>query len=158
MAECGGLDGPKRRMDGGDSLPVAAEEDVPQAKRLRAVDLMLGDIFDDVDPGGDVDKVLRSLEEEILASTAPVSESDGAAAADLSYLLEASDDDLGLPPAAHSSSDGGEPRPDAVDIWRLDDDIPSFYYDFGASDADVCAFEPSDFADVSWRPESLPAV
>ncbi|RWW46574.1 hypothetical protein BHE74_00047487 [Ensete ventricosum] len=92
----------KRHRDDSDEL------ESPEVKRLRA-DLLL-DVFDD-DPGAgnqDLESVIRSLEKEI-ASPSPHSElqqepSVSAGQPVLGYLLEASDDELGLPPTAAASS------------------------------------------------------
>lgn len=140
---------------------------MPEAKRLRAADLILLDILEEVDSAdralagsaaGDLDTVLKSFEEEICAAAAPSSpppplpEEEEATTAsdsddcvvqpDLSYLLEASDDELGLPPTVvPSSSDEGElitegdlgevvkpeAAPFATQIWGFDDEIPCYY-------------------------------
>ncbi|XP_042488136.1 uncharacterized protein LOC122068327 [Macadamia integrifolia] len=190
--------------------------DSPEAKRIR--DNLL-DILDDSDLVGDrnqtnqdLDSVMKSFEEEISNSTflpaqlqpasatlTPTSLSDsGGSQPDLGYLLEASDDELGLPPNFSSSSgeeekneDGdceGEGNdndlfrvtPEAVgmdQIWGFDDEIQGYEsMGFGIVGGEeentgggFVALEGlfdysdgiyengSDFSDLSWRPESLPA-
>ncbi|RCV24491.1 hypothetical protein SEVIR_5G087500v4 [Setaria viridis] len=118
----------------GGALPEA------DAKRLRPEDL-LDMLDDDTDAAtaGDLASVMRSLEEEI----ASFDEAGATAAAappahhqqqpELGFLLEASDDELGLPPAGASSSSedaggaAGE-EPDVAagldgQIWGFEDEI-----------------------------------
>ena len=151
---------PTRKRDASDRSP----EETLEAKRLKAADLILLDMLDEIEssdrspadpPAGDLDTVLRSFEEEIcVASTSAVSYPDDVVQPDLSYLLEASDDELGLPPAAQSSSNDGESPP--PQIWRLDVDFSCFdTLDLGSVIGGECTAE---FPDNSWRPESLPAV
>ncbi|KAJ7970386.1 Carbohydrate-responsive element-binding protein [Quillaja saponaria] len=55
-----------------------------------------------------LDSFIKSFEEEILAPTAPITESEsnsGGSQPGLGYLLEASDDELGLPPAVTSTNE-----------------------------------------------------
>ncbi|CAK7326561.1 unnamed protein product [Dovyalis caffra] len=124
-----------------------SELDLPEVKKIR--EDLLG-ILDDSDPdslGQDLDSVMKSFEQEISASTSssvPVvdltSES-GESQPDLGYLLEASDDELGLPPSSINSTSeevkGGEEtkivRVDSAEssgiggeVWRFDDQIPTY--------------------------------
>ncbi|KAF8378689.1 hypothetical protein HHK36_030038 [Tetracentron sinense] len=173
-----------------------SELESPEAKRIR--DNLL-DILDDSDSvidrnpaTEDLVSVMKSFEEEISnSSPAPLPvvvdlTSDSCEyQPDLGYLLEASDDDLGLPPTTSSSS-GEEERnedadlfrvsPDAVglgEIWGFDDQIPSYDYlgfEFGADskNGEYVALDrteglfdysdSSDFSDFSWRYESLSAL
>nr|XP_019706689.1 uncharacterized protein LOC105047013 [Elaeis guineensis] len=172
-----------------------------EAKRLHADFLLdiLDDDEEDADAGDrysdtkDLASVMRSLEEEIFLPLAPPPVPAGSASelsdpqrlAELGYLLAASDDELGLPPAAPSSSSSPEPvaaadGEEAVEsggfgqIWSFDDEISGCYdglgfgirpeeelqdgsvFDDGLFDyADVLFCAPSDF---SWRAESMPAV
>jgi len=127
--------------------PRDESPDTPETKRLRVADIILeilDDDDDDVGSGGDsaVDNlahVMKSLEEEITAPvTAEVVDAAGARQLDLGYLLEASDDDLGLPPPADGpsssspSTDGGyvaEVVGDGLEmadfdrVWRFEDEI-----------------------------------
>ncbi|CAL9082105.1 unnamed protein product [Musa textilis] len=131
---------------------------------------------------------MKSLEEEIaLPSPPPQPQLLPQAAVDqpdLGFLFEASDDELGLPPPADercghpsrrsptrasglarsggsttatcpgtkgsSSGSGPEERAEADDGVVFDGGL----FDY----ADVVPCGPSDFADLSWRPETLPAV
>lgn len=89
----------------------------PEANRIR-YDLL--DIFDDSEGVTDrdpaiqgLDSVIRSFEEEILVPQAPsaldLSLEADETPAQLGYLLEASDDELGLPPSfASSAEDDGK--------------------------------------------------
>ncbi|KAI3515824.1 hypothetical protein L1887_14729 [Cichorium endivia] len=109
----------------------------------------------------DLDLVIRSFEEEIL----PVPES-----ADLGYLLEASDDELGLPPAVSSPTNEQLKTEPCYDSFGLENEFPSydpFEYGLGMENqfVDVGGLyeysdESSDFSEFLWRPEkeSLPAM
>ncbi|WVZ72108.1 hypothetical protein U9M48_020620 [Paspalum notatum var. saurae] len=104
------------------------------AKRLRPEDLL--DMLDDetdAAAAGDLASVMRSLEEEIASfDEAPAAAAPAPAQQpELGFLLEASDDELGLPPAGGSSSSedaglAGEPEVSALDggqIWVFEDEI-----------------------------------
>ncbi|XP_008797790.1 uncharacterized protein LOC103712879 [Phoenix dactylifera] len=199
-------------------------EESPEAKRLRA-DLFFDILDDDSDADErdpatqDLASVMKIFEEEIAhpppprPPVAPDAADPSLPAADfenprqpeLGYLLEASDDELGLPPTVPSSSDeggdAGEPEvpsskvevaveveAEAEDvgfgqIWAFDDEISGCYdglefvarqqddreaavaaadeavfFDGGLFDYPDVLCGPSDFADVSWRSESLPAI
>ncbi|KAG6517182.1 uncharacterized protein LOC121967976 [Zingiber officinale] len=99
MEESGGW---KRGRDEG-----GEEGSSPEAKRFR--DDLLRSILegDDDASGSEVASVMKSLEEEISLPSAPVPGLAASDQPDLGYLLEASDDELGLPPAASSSSGEG---------------------------------------------------
>ncbi|KAL6010906.1 hypothetical protein ACLOJK_001348 [Asimina triloba] len=173
-------------------LRVDSDES-PETKHFRP-DLL--DILDDADAAGsteDLATVMKSLEEEIsqiMPAPPPVqaSESDsGESQPDLGYLLEASDDELGLPPTSSSAGNdwqdgfdaaGAEPEPVGFgQMWGFEDVIPSYdALEFGtrldgekADDGavvfdglfnyeDVAGSGPSEFSEFSWRPESLPAL
>ncbi|KAA8542698.1 hypothetical protein F0562_023803 [Nyssa sinensis] len=88
--------------------PEDSELNSPEAKRIRD-DLL--DILDDSDTATqDLDSVIRSFEEEILhrppqqADSYPSLDS-GESQPELGYLLEASDDELGLPPTVSPSEE-----------------------------------------------------
>lgn len=163
----------------------SVEMPLPGAKRLRE-DLLLDD--DDDDEGEDavageqdIASVMKSLEEEIAM---PGKGKGGEAAAeqpDLGFLLEASDDELGLPPppAASSSSDEAAAAPAAEveavgfgQMWELADDFDAYYgmgvfvgvrpEEMPAAEAEEAAgFDGGflfDFADSLWPSESLPAI
>ncbi|KAG1334798.1 hypothetical protein COCNU_03G009170 [Cocos nucifera] len=185
-------------------------EESPEAKRLHP-DLLF-DILDDDseaeerDPATqDLASVMKIFEEEIahppppqpLAAPDAVNPALPVADFDLEYLLEATDDELGLPPSVPSSSDERrdtvEPEPPSSEvvteaigfgqIWAFDDAISGCFdgLEFGVRQQDereaavaaadeVGVFDggifdyadvlcgPSDFTDISWRSESLPAV
>ncbi|XP_043715226.1 uncharacterized protein LOC122663675 [Telopea speciosissima] len=188
-----------------------SEFDSPEAKRIRE---NLLDILDDADlvvdrnqTNQDLASVMKSFEEEISNSTSllqpesvtltPTSLSDsGGSQPDLGYLLEASDDELGLPPNFSSSSGeeeknegdcDGEGNDDLLhvasetvgmdQIWGFDDEIQGYEsmgFGIGGGEeennggfvaleglfdySDVISGNGSDFSDLSWRPESLPAL
>ncbi|XP_021908833.1 uncharacterized protein LOC110822903 [Carica papaya] len=122
--------------------------DSPEVKRLRD-DLL--DILDDSDHDPatqDLDSVMKSLEEEISASSSsppPVvdqTSDSGESQPELGYLLEASDDELGLPPSsvATSTSEVEQSQDETAaelerlasnssaigEFWGFDDQIPSY--------------------------------
>ncbi|PRQ40381.1 hypothetical protein RchiOBHm_Chr4g0435381 [Rosa chinensis] len=180
-----------------------SEHDSVEVKRLRD-DLL--DFLDDSDPvpaTQDLDSFMKSFEEEISnsCSTSPRPAPDTAAATvpvvdltsdsgesnpDLAHLLEASDDELGLPPSGGFSGEEANDRESELvrvssdssgigELWRFDDQGPSYdsfefnggagsHFDdsgYGAFDglfehSDVY-FESSDYSDFSWRFETLPA-
>ncbi|KAL5726173.1 hypothetical protein ACHQM5_009240 [Ranunculus cassubicifolius] len=121
--------------------------DSPEAKRIRD-DLNLLEILDDTEPAEatqDLASVMKSFEEEIcMSSLLPRTTSDsGDSQPDLGYLLEASDDELGLPPVFSGSSEEVVEENDVIvvpscavgyeQIWRVEDEIPNGY-DFGLGD------------------------
>ncbi|CAO2204809.1 unnamed protein product [Urochloa humidicola] len=165
----------------GRALPAEAAD----AKRLRPEDL-LDMLDDDTDAAaaGDLASVMRSLEEEIAsydeATAAPAAQQ---TQPELGFLLEASDDELGLPPAGASSSseDAGAAADDTAgldgQIWGFEDEIDGGFggyspeaaaaraaaaaWDDDGFDAGLFAFGDdacgsSDLAAL--RPETMPAV
>ncbi|KAK9276279.1 hypothetical protein L1049_005810 [Liquidambar formosana] len=169
-----------------------SEFDLPEVKKLRD-DLL--DILDDSDADPttqDLASVMKSFEEEILtASPSPpaivdLTSDSGESQPELGYLLEASDDELGLPPSTTSSGvEGNKEVTELVrvstestglsELWGLDDGIACYdSVDFGVGEnyynngeyvaleglfdySDV-GYGPSDFSDFSWRPGTLPAI
>ncbi|CDY21094.1 BnaA08g24310D [Brassica napus] len=140
--------------------------DSPEVKRLRD-DLF--DVFDDSDPepvSQDLDSVMKSFEDELSSAQPP-----GETQPDLGYLLEASDDELGLPPPvsvvkevettetvadllrASSDSSGID------ELWGFEDHAPDYgSLDFGSGGLFDFSGECFDSGDLfSWRSESLPA-
>ncbi|XP_074585290.1 uncharacterized protein LOC141841065 [Curcuma longa] len=99
MEESGGR---KRGRD-----EVREEGSSPEAKRFR--DEFFRSILDGDDDasGSEVASVMKSLEEEISLPSAPVRGFVAPDQPDLGYLLEASDDELGLPPPASRSPGEG---------------------------------------------------
>ncbi|KAF2311112.1 hypothetical protein GH714_019551 [Hevea brasiliensis] len=162
-----------------------AELDFPEVKKIRD-DLL--SILDESDPDPttqDLDSVMKSFEEEISASSSPVvvvdlTSDSGESQPELGYLLEASDDELGLPPSSVTSS--GEEnknevtelvRVDSVDssenggFWGFDDQIPSYdSFELGVSEnynAEYAAFDDGLFeysngeGGPSGTPEGIPS-
>ncbi|KAK4260859.1 hypothetical protein QN277_003923 [Acacia crassicarpa] len=116
----------------------------PEVKRFRD-DLF--DFLDDNEPAlssQDLDSVMKSLQEEISASSSPapvvdLASDSGESPPQIGYLLEASDDELGLPPPGgesvkqdekvelpnellHMSSDSSG----IAEFWEFENDIPSY--------------------------------
>ncbi|XP_022725300.1 uncharacterized protein LOC111281841 [Durio zibethinus] len=175
--------------------PYAGDVQLPEVNRIE-VDLL--SILDDFYPviGSDsaiqgLDSVMKSFEEEILVPTqAPVpgtTSDSGECRPELGFLLEASDDELGLPPSFWSVE--GEQKFGTVDVVEgagsgavgfvemMGDELPipsceSFEFRFGGdSDANINYSDSGDFvafgglfepaADISertWRPDSLSAL
>ena len=115
-----------------------------EAKRLRPEDLL--DLLDDETDAaavGDLASVMRSLEEEIAAGDV------GAPQPELGFLLEASDDELGLPPAGGATSDSSEEAGAAGDleeitgfggqIWGFEDEIDGGYGGYGVTSSPEAA-------------------
>lgn len=183
----------RKRVRDQPEVVTEPEADSPEVKRLRE-DLLDG--FDE-DPEfctstQDLDSFMKSFEEEITASPAAV---DGAGAAedgvidlvsesgesrpDLGYLLEASDDELGIPPPTASPVAAGDELRN--ELARVESDSSEFggefweapgydAYGFGFGDLESNTgeyvaldglFEYSDVGfgsgDGLWRPETLPA-
>ncbi|XWS60945.1 hypothetical protein CRYUN_Cryun07bG0082400 [Craigia yunnanensis] len=178
--------------------PDPDDEDVQllEAKRIQE-DLF--DILDDSDvvTGPDpaiqgLDSVIKSFEEEILVTTRAllpgITSNSGESGPELGFLLEASDDELGLPPSF--SSVEGEQKFGTVDVEEVvgsgavgfgemigyEFPIPSYEsFEFGIggesdtnnnnhrNNSDFVAlgglFEPAaDISELTWRPESLSAL
>ncbi|CAN0876364.1 hypothetical protein LINGRAHAP2_LOCUS11272 [Linum grandiflorum] len=152
--------------------------DFPEVKKIRE-DLF--DILDDSDPDPtvqDLDSVMKSFQEEISPAssslTAPVvvdltSES-GDSHAELGFLLEASDHELGLPPSSSGQYDepelvrvdSEEPARLGGDLWGFQDGFPSYdsfelgevVYDEGLLDYSNVCFDSAEYSDYSWRLET----
>lgn len=109
--------------------PRGDSDELPESKRFRDSDLEILEHEGYAVDGGDcLADVINSLEGEI-ASPATAEEANVCPQPELGYLLEASDDDLGLPPldVGSSSSDGGvvvdeEPGYGHV-IWGLENEF-----------------------------------
>ncbi|GFZ16133.1 hypothetical protein Acr_25g0005420 [Actinidia rufa] len=171
-----------------------SELDLPEVKRLR--DDLLGNL-EDSDPctmSPDLDSFMKSFEEEISATPSPIppavvdlSSDSVQSQPDLGYLLEASDDELGLPPSNTASSSeltelarvSSDSSAELSELWRFDDQIPSYdSFEFGIAGeedhynvihygefvAEDGLFDYSDLGFGSydapvplWRPETTPA-
>ncbi|XWS23247.1 hypothetical protein CRYUN_Cryun29cG0105100 [Craigia yunnanensis] len=167
--------------------------DSPEVKRFREDLLDFLDDSDSLPVNQDLASVMKSFEEEIsaAASTSTVSmplldltSDSGDSQPDLGYLLEASDDELGLPPP--TATTGSEEvrsvetewvRVDSDssvigELWGFEDQIPnydSFEFEIGDNySGDHVAYDglfecpdvyydSSEFSGLLWRPETLPA-
>lgn len=122
-----------------------SDSDSPEVKRLR------DDLFCNLDDSDlcttspDLDSFMKSFEVEITASP-PVTVVDltsdsGESQPDLGFLLEASDDELGLPPSNATASDeevvelvrvSSDSSTEFSEMWRFDDQIMSYdSFEFG---------------------------
>ncbi|CAH8252183.1 unnamed protein product [Arabidopsis lyrata] len=172
-----------------DELSDEAVLDSPEVKRLRD-DLF--DVLDDSDPepvSQDLDSVMKSFQDEL--STVTTTTGQGSSAGEtqpyLGYLLEASDDELGLPPPPSISpvpvakeEETTETLTDLVrassdssgidEIWGFENHVTNYGdLDFGSGVGDggdyVAVEGLFEFSDdcfdsgdlFSWRSESLPA-
>uniref|UniRef100_M1CT40 Uncharacterized protein n=1 Tax=Solanum tuberosum TaxID=4113 RepID=M1CT40_SOLTU len=174
-----------------DEYDTDVDVDSPEAKQIREDILDILDepetVGDGVPENQDLDSVIKSFEEEILhRSTLPsphtlidltLSDS-GESQSDLGYLLEASDDELGLPPSFspenHIDSEsrlkntiGFENellRYDSFDLGMLAGIMDGDNYG-SENDGDFVTVgglfdyaDPSNFSELSLLPESLPAL
>lgn len=167
--------------------PESTPMDSPGAREIHD-DLM--DILDDSDNVGEreptmqgLDSVIKSFEEEILA---PGPDPDVAPeSCDLRHLLEASDDELGLPPTVTpAAEEENKPEnegfrrvgPDGIDLsgfLGFEDDIPHYeslgygtgvFVEYGGDDNGGGfvtldgLFDYAEPGDILWRSESLQAM
>ncbi|KAE8657447.1 putative DNA repair protein RAD23-3 [Hibiscus syriacus] len=111
-----------------------SDMDSTEVKRLRDDLLDLLDESDSLPVNQDLASVMKSFEEEISAAASTSTESmpvfdltsdSGESKSDLGYLLEASDDELGLPPPT-SSTTGDEGTSEASDLDRVDSHSSGF--------------------------------
>ncbi|CAI8583923.1 unnamed protein product [Vicia faba] len=166
-----------------------SEVESSEVKRLRD-DLL--EFLNDSDPAPssqDLDSVMKSLQEEISASssstTIRVTSDSGESHAQIGYLLEASDDELGLPPPGYPSVHEivHEEKKDETDLarvlsdssgigelWEFENQIPSYdsfdlgngFGNFGYDSFDGIFnhsdvyYDSNEFSD-SWRHGTLPA-
>ncbi|XP_057810627.1 uncharacterized protein LOC131025049 [Salvia miltiorrhiza] len=185
----------KAKKRGRDDLEEAELEMYsPEVKRLRE---NLLDSFDDeaefcCTVTQDLDSFMKSFEEEIIASPSAGGEAvqfvdltsdSGESRPDLGYLLEASDDELGLPPSSSSGGLEGEPVTELVRVESHSSELgsefweapgyDSFEFGLGESESNYSCgnggeyvaldglFDYSDLGfgsgDFGWRPETLPA-
>ncbi|KAK4283441.1 hypothetical protein QN277_000391 [Acacia crassicarpa] len=134
-----------------------------------------------------LDSVIKSFEDEILAPGSDLVDSDLVhESSDLRHLLEASDDELGLPPTVTPPAEEDKPEsltegfsrvgPDGIDLsgfMGFEDDIPQYealgygngvFVEYGAEDNGGGfvtldgLFDHADSGDVLWRSESLQAM
>ncbi|XVF43044.1 hypothetical protein PTKIN_Ptkin02bG0009200 [Pterospermum kingtungense] len=172
-----GLNSKKRVRDD------SAESDLDSAEVKRLRDDLL-DFLDDSDAlplNQDLASVMKSFEEEILATasaptstvsapvTDPTSEA-GESQLDLGFLLGASDDELGLPPPTAKTTgieDGKSEVPELVrvdsessgigELWGFEDQIPNYdnSFEFGVGynyNGDHVAFDGLfEYSDVYYE-------
>ncbi|CAK9147733.1 unnamed protein product [Ilex paraguariensis] len=155
--------------------------DSTETERVRSDILDILDDDPDNDPEiQDLDTFIKSFEEEILHPTPlpPASES-GESQPELGYLLEASDDELGLPPAVSpsgehpqnetSSSETAVPKDVGLaNMLGFEDGLQNYdSFVFGIGEGTEGNNENGefvtldglfDYADFSWQAESLPAL
>ncbi|KAL3529336.1 hypothetical protein ACH5RR_008658 [Cinchona calisaya] len=120
---------------------VENELDSPEVMKFREDILDILDEPEMVPEIQDLDSVIRSFEEEILQTSPaqphpPVNSVSGESQPDLGYLLEASDDELGLPPAVSeaqaqnqpvNTSDGNEEAANGLaNVVGIEDELPSY--------------------------------
>ncbi|XP_055805512.1 uncharacterized protein LOC129874274 [Solanum dulcamara] len=160
---------------------IELEINSPEVKRLR--EDLLDDLYDSeyiYTPSHDLDSFMKSFEDEITVSeTAGVSSEPGESQPELGYLLEASDDELGLPPPIEAETESvrvcsTESAALSNEFWGLEDQIPSYdSFDLGIVESGQYSgnmgeyvgldglFDHSDLGfgsgDFLWRPETLPA-
>ncbi|VFQ78200.1 unnamed protein product [Cuscuta campestris] len=154
----------------------------PEVKRLRE------DLLDDLDlfdlctaENQDLESFMKSFEEEISPSPSQAAAAEtvidltsesGDSRPDLGFLLCASDDELGLPPAGAQESENSElirVSSDSAELaggfWDVDGQIPSLdsfaFVDSGCEYDALDGLFDSDLSfgsgDSVWRPETLPA-
>jgi hypothetical protein len=156
--------GNKRGRDA-DHAGAGGEGLEEEAKRLRPEDLldMLDDVDTDAAAAGDLASVMRSLEEEISAGELEV----GPPQPELGFLLEASDDELGLPPAggSYTSSEdnaGAGEQEDAAgvfgaQIWGFEDEIDGSGYGYGGVTSSPEAAAAAAAAAAEWGDDGFDA-
>ncbi|XP_062192326.1 uncharacterized protein LOC133895820 [Phragmites australis] len=139
----------KRAREAADLAAAEGASPETDAKRLRPEDLL--DLLDDdtdAAAAGDLASIMRSLEEEIASFDEEAAAADLMAPpqAELGFLLEASDDELGLPPAGacSSSEDAGAGEPEVAvgldgQIWGFEDEIDGGFGGYGGSSPEAAA-------------------
>ncbi|XP_047958620.1 uncharacterized protein LOC125204105 [Salvia hispanica] len=177
----------EKKRGRGESEEAELEIYSPEVKRLR--ENLLDGFDDEVEfcaAAQDLDLFMKSFEEEIIASPGEAVElvdltsDSGDSRPDLGYLLGASDDELGLPPTASSSS-----SLEVTELVRVESDsselgsefwempgYDSFEFglgepesNYGSGNGEYVAidglFDYSDLGfgsgDFGWTPETLPA-
>ncbi|CAL0300284.1 unnamed protein product [Lupinus luteus] len=164
--------------------------DLSESKRLRDDLLEFFDEADLIPSTEDLDSIMKSLQDEISASPSPapinVTSNSGESQPHIGYLLEASDDELGIPPPGDSSVKDGK-KEDAElfrvssdssgfgELWQFEDHVTRYdSFDMGNgfgymnNNTDYVAFDGLfDHSDLyydsaefseSWRHETMPAL
>ncbi|KAK4350008.1 hypothetical protein RND71_029321 [Anisodus tanguticus] len=176
-----------------DVVETDVDLDSPEAKQIREGILNILDepdaLTECVPEIQDLDSVMKSFEEEMLHGSTiddpqtvldlTLSES-GESQSDLGYLLEDSDDELGLPPTFSPVDEQvnaveSAVMPEATEFlnmpnydtfdFGMDPEVRDGDNEGGNNNDDFVTVgglfdypEPSDFSEFSWRQESLPAL
>ncbi|CAL5350131.1 unnamed protein product [Camellia sinensis] len=136
------LSNKKRVRDDSDESEFS-ESHLPEVKRLKDDLLSNLDDSDLCSTIPDLDSFMKSFEEEISASAPPsppvavvdLTSDSGESQPELGYLLEASDDELGLPPSVTTTSSSevselvrisSDESDELSELWRFDDQILSY--------------------------------
>ncbi|XP_073049078.1 uncharacterized protein [Primulina eburnea] len=175
------LKGNKRLRD--ETVDPRSDVDSPEVKRLR--ENLLDSLDDDDDEADfctareDLDSFMKSFEKEITSDGGDAVEVVDLVSGtedsrpELGYLLEASDDDLGLPPT-ESSPNAAQKSELGDEFWGFEPEIPGYDSDgYGfvqtenlyGGDSEYVAidglFDYSDMGlgsgDFLWRPGKMPA-
>ncbi|OIS95784.1 PREDICTED: uncharacterized protein LOC109235254 [Nicotiana attenuata] len=173
------LSSKKRVRDNSAELEINS----PEVKRLR--EDLLDDLYDPSEfcsSSHDLDSFMKSFEDEITSpepAMAGVWSESGESQPELGYLLEASDDELGLPPPTESETELSRVCTESAEIRNellgFDGEIPGYDpFDLGIVESDQYSanvigeyvvldglFDHSELGfgsgDFLWRPETLPA-
>ncbi|KAL6529234.1 hypothetical protein OROGR_014857 [Orobanche gracilis] len=176
----------KKRVRDENESPPELDNVSPEVKRWR--ENLLNSLDDDPDicaSNQDLDSFMKSFEEEIAASPSgrggggsevaavDLASDSGESRPDLGYLLEASDDELGIPPpkASESKDEVVRVEPDSFEFGGEFLEMPgydAFGSGFEQSDNYNGVYEALDglfdYSDLGigsgecpWRPETLPA-
>lgn len=172
-------------VDSDGSEPVQVEPDSYEVNEIKDDILNILDETENVTTVQGLDSVIKSFEEEILAPGQDLNPTHVPVSDDLNpnlgYLLEASDDELGLPPTVTPNeekefpqiNDSGRVGPDGVDLsgfFWFEEDIRNNEA-FGFMGYDAVAddngggyvtidglFDYADPGDLLWRSETLQAM
>ncbi|CAA2964634.1 uncharacterized protein LOC111403200 [Olea europaea var. sylvestris] len=128
---------------------IESEVDFPEVKRLREDLLESLDEETDFCPSSqDLDSFMKSFEEEITASpkveveveeVVDLTSDSGESQPELGYLLEASDDELGLPPS--SASPSGVENEQRNELLQFESDSSELSSEFSWLDGEIPSFD-----------------
>lgn len=133
---------------------IESEIDFPEVKRLRE-DLLetLDDETDFCPTSQDLDSFMKSFEEEITASpkveveeVVDLTSDSGESQPELGYLLEASDDELGLPPS--STSPSGVENEQRNELLQVESDSSELSSEFSWFYGEIPSFDSFEFGFV----------
>jgi hypothetical protein len=172
-------------VDSDGSEPVQVETDSYEVNEIKDEILNILDETENVTTVQGLDSLIKSFEDEILAPGQDLNPTHVPVSDDLNpnlgYLLEASDDELGLPPTVTpneekelpETNDSGRVGPDGVDLsgfFWFEEDIRNNEA-FGFMGYDAVAddngggyvtidglFDYADSGDLLWRSETLQAM